>query len=183
MSCRRPSNRSSRLALPLGPSKLYSFSTATHGIRRRSAANASRAWVNSFSFTSSCWCAASHSFGETILGWFTWFFFLSTSLVFILVVLCLYLFAAPVKTPKHELDHPSAGCRAGGHNGNVSDACGTHLVFSLYFVFLFSDGRFSFSKYSAKRSSDPCQNFRYSCTHCAAFFSGLASNCISCTRP
>jgi len=34
------------------------FSTASHGIRRRSAASASRARVSSFSFTSSCWCAA-----------------------------------------------------------------------------------------------------------------------------
>src|SRR6267378_1109052 len=67
MSCRRPSNRSSRLALPLGPSNSYSFSTASHGIRRRSAASASRARVNSFSFTSSCWRAASHSCGDTIL--------------------------------------------------------------------------------------------------------------------
>src|SRR6266496_2825302 len=179
MSCWRPSNRSSRLALPLGPSKWYSFSTATHGIRRRSAASASRAWVNFFSFTSSCWRAASHSFGETILGWFTCSFFFSTSLVFILVVLCPYLFAAPVKTPKHERGRSSAGRRAGGHKGNVSDACGTHVVFSLCFVFLFSDGRFSFSKYSANRSSDPCQNLRYSSTHCAACRSGLASSRIS----
>src|SRR5438094_2002993 len=179
MSCRRPSNSSSRLALPLGPSKWYSFSTAIHGIRRRSAASASRARVNSFSFTSSCWRAASHSFGETVLGWFTWFFFLSASLVFILVVLCLYLFAAPVKTPKHERGHSSAGRSADSHESNISDACGTHVVFSLYFVFLFSDGRFSFSKYSARRSSDPCQNLRYSSTHCAACRSGLASSRIS----
>src|SRR5438552_7233420 len=158
MSCRRPSNRSSRLALPLGPSKWYSFSTATHGIRRRSEASASRAWVNFFSFTSSCRRAASHSFGETILGWFTCSFFFSTSLVFILVVLCLYLFAASVKTLKHERGHSCAGRPADGHESNISDACGTHLVFSLYFVFLFSGGRFSFSKYSANRSSDPCQN-------------------------
>src|SRR6266566_4617503 len=54
MSCRRPSNRSSRLALPLGPSNSYSFSTASHGIRRRSAAIASRARVTAFSFTRSC---------------------------------------------------------------------------------------------------------------------------------
>src|ERR671919_1014552 len=60
MSCVRPSNRSSRLALPSGPSKSYSFSTASHGIRRRWAASASRARVNSFSFTRSCSRAASH---------------------------------------------------------------------------------------------------------------------------
>src|SRR5438552_3642008 len=58
------------LALPLGPSNAYSFSTASHGIRRRSAASASRARVNSFSLTSSCWRAASHSCGDTIGGVF-----------------------------------------------------------------------------------------------------------------
>ena len=45
-----------------------SFSTASHGIRRRSAAIASRARVSSFSFTSSRWRAASHSAGVTIGG-------------------------------------------------------------------------------------------------------------------
>src|SRR5215813_13193643 len=68
INCRRPSNRSSRLALPLGPSNSYGFSTASHGIRRRSAASASRARVNSFSFTSSCWRAASHSRSDTTFG-------------------------------------------------------------------------------------------------------------------
>src|SRR5437667_5723176 len=67
---RRPSNRSSRLALRWGPLSSYSFSTASHGIRRRSAASASRAWVDSFSVTSSCWRAASHSSGDTIGGVF-----------------------------------------------------------------------------------------------------------------
>src|SRR5206468_1486858 len=55
-------------ALPLGPSNEYFLSTATHGIRRRSAASASRARVSSFSFTRSCWRAASHCCGETIGG-------------------------------------------------------------------------------------------------------------------
>src|SRR5215813_11929020 len=68
INCRRPSNRSSRLALPLGPSNSYFFSTASHGIRRRSAASASRAWVSSFSFTRSCWRAASHSCDGTTFG-------------------------------------------------------------------------------------------------------------------
>src|SRR5213075_2273764 len=137
ISCRRPSNRSSRLALPLGPSKLYSFSTAIHGIRRRSAASASRARVNSFSFTSRFWRAASHSFDDTILGGFICFFFFSTSLVFILIVLGLYLFAAPVKLAEHERGRSSAGRRASGHESNVSDACGTHVGFlSLRFPFL-----------------------------------------------
>src|SRR5262245_40900306 len=70
ISWRRPSNRSSRLAFPFGPSNTYSFSTACHGIRRRSAASASRARVTAFSFTSSCCRADSHSSGETIGGVF-----------------------------------------------------------------------------------------------------------------
>src|SRR5215510_12321505 len=70
INCRRPSNRSSKHALPFGPSNSYFFSTATHGIRRRSAASASRARVNSFSFTRSFCRAASHSFGDTTFGLF-----------------------------------------------------------------------------------------------------------------
>src|SRR5918996_3500600 len=166
ISCRRPSNRSSRLALALGPSNSYFFSTASHGIRRRSAASASRAWVNSFSFTSSFCRAASHSSSDTIPGCFTSFFFRSTSF-FILVVLCLYSFAPPVKLVEHERSHTPAGRRASGHEGNVSHARGTHFDF-LYFVFALADRRFSFSRYWARRSSDPCQNLRYSSTHWAA---------------
>src|SRR6185312_15967513 len=37
-------------------------------MRRRSAASASRARVNSFSFTSNCWRAASHCWAETTWG-------------------------------------------------------------------------------------------------------------------
>src|SRR5262249_34048685 len=59
-----------RLALPLGPSNSYAFSTASHGIRRRSAASASRARVKAFSFRRSCSRAASHSCGDTIGGVF-----------------------------------------------------------------------------------------------------------------
>src|SRR6266496_509517 len=70
MSCRRPSNKSSRLTLPLGPSNSYFFSTAIHGIRRRSAASASRERVKAFSFTSICCRAASHSCRDTIGGVF-----------------------------------------------------------------------------------------------------------------
>ena len=70
ISWRRPSNRSSRLALPFGPSNSYSLSTASHGIRRRSAASASRARVNAFSLTSSSCRADSHSSGDTIGGVF-----------------------------------------------------------------------------------------------------------------
>src|SRR4030095_16560114 len=53
----------------------------SHGIRRRSAASASRARVNSFSFTRSCWRAASHSFGDTT-------FRISMSLLFFDVIVC-----------------------------------------------------------------------------------------------
>src|SRR5216117_529880 len=126
ISCRRPSNRSSRLALPLGPSNLYSFSTAIHGIRRRSAANASRAWVNSFSFTSSFSRAASHPFSDTISGCFIWSFFFSTSLVFILILLCLYSFGTLIKFVEDQPGHSSAGRRSGGHDSNVCDAYRTH---------------------------------------------------------
>src|SRR5215472_13353288 len=70
INCRRPSNRSSRLALPSGPSNVYFFSTASHGIRRRSAASASLARVSSFSFKSSRCLAASHSCGVTTCGVF-----------------------------------------------------------------------------------------------------------------
>src|SRR6266853_3704403 len=70
INCRRPSNKSSRLALPPGPSNSYAFSTAIHGIRRRSAASASRARIEAFSFTSSCSRAAAHSCGDTIGGVF-----------------------------------------------------------------------------------------------------------------
>ena len=47
-----------------GPRSAYSFSTAIRGIRRRSAASASRARVSSFSLTSSSSRAASHSCGR-----------------------------------------------------------------------------------------------------------------------
>src|SRR5918996_2383577 len=71
-SWRRPSNSSSRLTGPSGPSKRYSFSTASHGIRRRLAASASRARVSLFSSTSSAWRAASHSCGVTTGGVSIW---------------------------------------------------------------------------------------------------------------
>src|SRR4029077_18736329 len=83
---RRPSNRSSKLAFPFGPSNSYSFFTASHGIRRRSAASASRARVNSFSLARSCWRAASHSFGDTTFG-------ISMSLLFSDVIVCVLIFA------------------------------------------------------------------------------------------
>src|SRR5215218_4849814 len=59
---------SSRLTRPPGPSNQYSLSTAIHGIRRRSAASASRARVSSFSLTSSASRALRQSCDETIGG-------------------------------------------------------------------------------------------------------------------
>src|SRR3984885_2218319 len=70
ISCLRPSNRSRRLTLPLGPSNSYFFSTVIHGIRRRSAASASRERVKAFSFTRSRCRAASHSCCDTTGGFF-----------------------------------------------------------------------------------------------------------------
>ena len=54
--------------MPLGPSNSYFLTTASQGIRRRSAASASRERVKAFSFTRSCCHAASHSFCDTIEG-------------------------------------------------------------------------------------------------------------------
>src|SRR6185436_17338852 len=83
-----------RLTLPLGPSNSYFLSTASHGIRRRSAANPSRERVKAFSFTRSCWRAASHSCCDTTEGVFIASpspYSLSLSLrVAILFLLCLF---------------------------------------------------------------------------------------------
>src|SRR5262249_22295276 len=101
-------NRSSRLALPFGPSNSYFFSTVSHGIRRRSAAIASRARVKAFSFTRSCWRAASHSCGDTTGGVFIGRSFKCS----ILSLLVLVVLAAGL--PPDE--RGNAACRA--------DACG-----------------------------------------------------------
>src|SRR5215210_2445944 len=61
---------SSRLTRPAGASNQYSLSTSIHGIRRRSAASASRARVSSFSLTRSASRALRQSCGETIGGVF-----------------------------------------------------------------------------------------------------------------
>ena len=63
-----PLEQISRLALPAGVSNSYAFVTSIQGIRRRSAAKASRARVSAFSFTSSCWRAASQACGDTTGG-------------------------------------------------------------------------------------------------------------------
>src|SRR5215470_1627846 len=49
---------------------MYFFSTVIQGIRRRSAASASRERVKAFSFTRSCCRAVSHSCSSTIGGVF-----------------------------------------------------------------------------------------------------------------
>ena len=69
-SCGRPSNRSSRLTVPSGPSNVYGLSMRTIGSRRRSALTRSRARVSSFSFASSSLRAASHSSRDTTSGRF-----------------------------------------------------------------------------------------------------------------
>src|ERR1700686_142454 len=63
-----PSNRSDRVLFPPGASKVYSFSTRTHGSSRRSALSASFWRVNSFSFFKSSLRAVSHSACDTTLG-------------------------------------------------------------------------------------------------------------------
>src|SRR4029077_8790641 len=127
INCRRPSNRSSRLALPFGPSNSYSFSTASHGIRRRSAASASRARVNSFSFTSSCWRAASHSCGDTILERFICFFSTSISCTFICVSSD-FCFFIPSKKLTQDERQSSTGRRTGGRQRHGCYAYRTHGV-------------------------------------------------------
>src|SRR6266853_6962181 len=138
INCRRPSNKSSRLTLPLGPSNSYFFSTAIHGIRRRSADNASRARVNSFSLTSSCWRAASHSCADTIGGVFFGRcpFGFSMSLfvpVDILFLLCFLKQTVPTR-PKNfsnladaQGQNSSRGPRSSRHHCCACDTCWTHI--------------------------------------------------------
>src|ERR671925_1768365 len=60
-SCERPWNSSARDLVPSAVSKLYSFSTATHGSSRRFRASSSLRRVSSFSAASSSSRAACHS--------------------------------------------------------------------------------------------------------------------------
>jgi len=71
MSCRRPSNSSSRPTGPSGLSKVYSFSILTIGSWRRLAFSASRARVRAFSSARSSTRAARHSSGVATFGRFT----------------------------------------------------------------------------------------------------------------
>src|ERR1700746_2026547 len=96
INCLRPWNRSSRLTLPLGPSNSYFFSTAIHGIRRRSAASASRERVKAFSFTRSCCRAVSQDSGDTIGGVFIAPCPFACSLSVFLLVAVLFFFVVMV---------------------------------------------------------------------------------------
>src|SRR5581483_6625768 len=131
-------NRSSRLTLPLGPSNSYFFSTAIHGIRRRSAASASRERVKAFSFTRSCWRAASHCCGDTIGGVFfgRFSFRFSMSLSFLTAILFLLCFLKPTEIIRSEKfseladaqrQNSSRRSRSGRHHRRACDACWTHI--------------------------------------------------------
>src|SRR5229473_1705842 len=137
INCRRPSNKSSRLALPLGPSNSYFLSTATHGIRRRSAASASRERVRDFSFTRSCWRAASHSGCDTIGGGFMarCSFPCSLSLSLLVAILFLRCFLRQTETIRSEQcseladahrQNSSRGSGSGDHDCCACDTCWAH---------------------------------------------------------
>ena len=104
-------------AFPAALRTCTSFSTATHGIRRRSAANASRARVNSFSFTRSCWRIASHSFADTTSR------SIFSSVVFILLS-CLFGLFSVAKYIESKGCHSPARCRC--QESNICDAYRTH---------------------------------------------------------
>src|SRR5436190_23426943 len=89
----------------------------SHGIRRRSAASASRARVSSFSFTRSCWRAASHSFADTTSR------SNSSSVVFI-VLFFLFGLCSAAKSSEHKGCYSAARCRR--QNGDVCDTERTH---------------------------------------------------------
>src|SRR6266567_3942935 len=138
ISCRRPSNKSSRLTLPLGPSNSYFFSTAIHGIRRRSAASASRERVKAFSFTRSCWRAASHSCCDTIGGVFIARCPLPGSLSLCLLVAILFLLSFLKQTEMIHSEkfseladahrqNSSRGSGSGDHYCCACDACWAHM--------------------------------------------------------
>src|SRR5207237_8661277 len=107
---------------------------------------------------------------------FSLFLVPSFSLFSFLVPLISSLFLSFRKFRERERRQPSARSRANCDQNEIGEANGTH---GYLFPFL---ALFVFSKYSARRSSDPSQNFRYFSTHSAACFKGFASNCISWTR-
>src|SRR4030088_1333336 len=137
ISCRRPSNKSSRLTLPLGPSNSYFFSTSIHGIRRRSAASASRERVKAFSFTRSCCRAASHSSSDTTGGVFIAIctFCCSLSLSLLVAISFLLCFLKQTETTRSEnfselanahRQNSSRGSGSGDHYCCACDACWAH---------------------------------------------------------
>src|ERR1700728_4007055 len=139
INCLRPSNRSSRLTLPLGPSNSYFFSTAIHGIRRRSAASASRERVKAFSFARSFCRAASQSCCATTGGVFiatcSFGFFLSLFLLLVAISFLLrFLEQTEANPPKNILNLPmhrrssSCGCVPGDQCYRAFDACPAHYV-------------------------------------------------------
>src|SRR3984893_4493083 len=65
-----PSKSSERVCFPFGPSKTYSFGTASQGSSRRCLLKSSRSRVNSFSFKRSAALAESHSSCPT-MRWFS----------------------------------------------------------------------------------------------------------------
>src|ERR1700675_2420838 len=138
ISCRRPSNKSSRLTLPLGPSNWYFLSTASQGIRRRSAASASRERVSTFSFTRSCWRAASHSCCDTIgsVSIARCPFPCSLSLSLLVAILLLLCFLNQTETIRSEQffeladahrQNSSRGSGSGDHYCCACDACWAHM--------------------------------------------------------
>src|SRR5262252_755818 len=77
--------------LALGPLECVRLSTTIQGIRRRSAASASRDRVKAFSFSRSCSRTASHSCCDTIEGMFVARCPFSCSLFLSLLVAILFL--------------------------------------------------------------------------------------------
>src|SRR6202162_3813509 len=128
INCLRPSNRSSRLTLPLGPSNSYFLSTAIQGMRRRSAASASRERVKAFSFTRSCWRAASHSCCDTIGGVLMVIFPFpcSLSVSLLLAILFLLSFMKQTETIRSEKSPKLADAHrqnSSGGSGSGDDFC------------------------------------------------------------
>src|SRR5580658_8513945 len=107
-------------------------------MRRRSAASASREWVKAFSFTSSCWRAASHSCCDTIGGVFIARcpFPCSLSLSLLVAILFLLCFLKQTDTIHSEkfaeladtdCQNSSRGSGSGDHYCCVCDACWAHM--------------------------------------------------------
>src|SRR5262249_22617243 len=109
-----------------------------HGIRRRSAASASRERVKAFSFTRSCWRASSQASGDTIGGVsidrcpFPCSFSLSL-LVAILFLLCFLKQTETIRSEQFsELadahrQNSSYGSGSGDHYCCACDACWAHM--------------------------------------------------------